>query len=79
MHDDDDLEAVVDGACVTPASSVVVLGRGSNMLVADAGFDGLLVMLGDEFATIEIDGTTVQAGGAASLPGRGPHAPPPPG
>ncbi len=47
---------------------VVVMGRGSNTLVADRGFDGLLVMLGEGFATIEIEGTTVRAGGAASLP-----------
>ena len=37
--------------------TVVVLGRGSNTLVADRGFDGLLVMLGERFATTEIEGT----------------------
>jgi UDP-N-acetylmuramate dehydrogenase len=47
---------------------VVVLGRGSNTLVADRGFDGLLVTLGEGFTTIEVDGTIVRAGGAASLP-----------
>ena len=47
---------------------VLVLGKGSNMLVADAGFDGLVIVLGDDFAEIAIDDTVVLAGGAASLP-----------
>jgi UDP-N-acetylmuramate dehydrogenase len=47
---------------------ILVVGKGSNMLVADAGFDGLALQLGDAFATIEITGTTVDAGAAASLP-----------
>src|SRR4029453_6693635 len=32
------------------------------------GFDGLAIVLGDAFAEIEVDGTTVAAGGAAALP-----------
>jgi UDP-N-acetylmuramate dehydrogenase len=47
---------------------VLILGKGSNMLVADAGFDGLVIVLGDRFAEIAIDDTVVQAGGAAALP-----------
>jgi UDP-N-acetylmuramate dehydrogenase len=47
---------------------VIVVGRGSNLLVADAGFPGLAVVLGEGFAGIEIDGTRVRAGGAVSLP-----------
>jgi UDP-N-acetylmuramate dehydrogenase len=49
---------------------VYVLGRGSNTLVADAGFDGVVVHLGPAFASIEIDATTSQvvAGAAADLP-----------
>lgn len=46
----------------------LVIGRGSNLLVADSGFDGIAVVLGDGFAGIDIDGTTVSAGGAANLP-----------
>ena len=37
-------------------SEVLVLGKGSYLLVADAGFSGLCVRLGDGFASIEIDG-----------------------
>jgi UDP-N-acetylmuramate dehydrogenase len=47
---------------------VLVVGRGSNLLVADTGFDGLVVVLGEGFASIGIDGLRVRAGGAVSLP-----------
>lgn len=46
---------------------VIVLGRGSNMLVADRGFDGLVVRLGAGFQWIRV-GDTVRAGGATPLP-----------
>ncbi|HEX2382270.1 MAG TPA: UDP-N-acetylmuramate dehydrogenase [Acidimicrobiales bacterium] len=49
-------------------AAVLVVGKGSNLLVADAGFDGVAVMLGDGFGEVVIDGTTVAAGGAVSLP-----------
>lgn len=47
---------------------VLVVGKGSNLLVADRGFPGLAVVLGEGFATLDIDGTRVRAGGALSLP-----------
>ena len=47
---------------------VVVTGRGSNLLVADAGFDGVVVTAGEGLATVDVEGTTVRAGGAALLP-----------
>lgn len=49
---------------------VLVLGRGSNMLVADAGFPGLVVALGEEFATITPDAPRLEitAGAAAPFP-----------
>jgi UDP-N-acetylmuramate dehydrogenase len=49
---------------------VLVVGRGSNLLVADAGFDGIAVVLGDEFERVVVDAAaaTVLAGGSASLP-----------
>lgn len=47
---------------------VVVVGKGSNLLVLDGGFPGVAVVLGEGFAGIEIEGTRVRAGGAASLP-----------
>jgi UDP-N-acetylmuramate dehydrogenase len=47
---------------------VLVVGKGSNLLVADAGFPGLALRLGAAFADLRVDGTTVRAGGALSLP-----------
>ncbi len=48
----------------------LVVGRGSNLLVADAGFDGIVVHLGDAFAetAVEAEAALVVAGGAALLP-----------
>jgi UDP-N-acetylmuramate dehydrogenase len=46
----------------------LVVGKGSNLLVADAGFDGVAVVLGEGLAEIEIEGTVVHAGGATPLP-----------
>ncbi len=46
---------------------VVVLGRGSNVLVADTGFPGLVVRLGAGFTWVE-PGPVTTAGGATPLP-----------
>ena len=47
---------------------VGVVGSGSNLLVADAGVDGLVVKLDGELSSIEVDGTRVDCGGGARLP-----------
>lgn len=49
---------------------VLVIGRGSNLLVSDRGFPGLVIQLGAAFETIEIDAAsgTVDIGGGALLP-----------
>jgi UDP-N-acetylmuramate dehydrogenase len=67
VEDDGDLAATVEAVRSTSVA-VLVIGKGSNLLVADAGFEGLAVMLGEAFATIDIDGTAVTVGGAAPLP-----------
>jgi UDP-N-acetylmuramate dehydrogenase len=67
IETDADLGAVA-AAVAESGVEVLVVGKGSNLLVADAGFPGLAVVLGERFAGIEIDGTAVQAGGAAALP-----------
>jgi UDP-N-acetylmuramate dehydrogenase len=46
---------------------VAVVGLGSNLLVADTGFDGLVLRLDGSLATIELDGEHVICGGGASL------------
>jgi len=60
--------AAVGRAVLATSLPAVVLGRGSNLLVADGGFPGLVVTLGAAFAGIEIQEHRVRAGGAVSLP-----------
>jgi UDP-N-acetylmuramate dehydrogenase len=47
---------------------VLVIGRGSNLVVADRGFPGVVVKLGDGFGTIAFGEGTVTAGAATTLP-----------
>ena len=47
---------------------IVIIGNGSNLLIADTGFDGLVVRLGKGFEEIEINDTQVKAGAAVKLP-----------
>jgi UDP-N-acetylenolpyruvoylglucosamine reductase len=47
---------------------VGVVGSGSNLLVADEGFRGLVVKLDGSLATIEQDGERLLCGGGARLP-----------
>ncbi len=64
----DDLSVVSD-AVVSSALPVLVVGRGSNLLVADAGFGGVAVLLDPAaFGTISVEGTEVRAGAAVPLP-----------
>ena len=49
-------------------NDVLVVGKGSNLLVADAGFDGVAVWLGPGFDWVEISGAGLRAGAAAGLP-----------
>jgi UDP-N-acetylmuramate dehydrogenase len=62
-----DLERLAEVIGATEIA-VVVIGKGSNILVADAGFDGLCLRLADSFAKIEIESDRVRAGGAAAYP-----------
>lgn len=67
IESDGDVDALSRAIAATDVP-VLIVGKGSNLLVSDRGFEGVAVTLGDRFAEIEIDGTTVRAGGAASLP-----------
>jgi UDP-N-acetylmuramate dehydrogenase len=66
--DDEGQLLAVGRALAGRAVPVLVIGRGSNLLVADAGFPGLVVSLGSGFDTISIEGVEVRAGAAVSLP-----------
>jgi UDP-N-acetylenolpyruvoylglucosamine reductase len=48
--------------------AVGVVGSGSNLLVADDGFRGLVLKLEKELAAIERDGDRLECGGGARLP-----------
>jgi UDP-N-acetylmuramate dehydrogenase len=45
---------------------VAVVGLGSNLLVADAGVDALVLKLAGELATVEVDGDLVRTGGGTA-------------
>jgi UDP-N-acetylmuramate dehydrogenase len=59
------LAAVLDATGVP----LLVVGRGSNLLVADAGWPGVVLHLGQRFRGTEVDGAELQAGAATPLPG----------
>ena len=46
----------------------VILGKGSNVLAADAGYDGCVIVLDDEFSRIKVgEGGLLTAGAGALL------------
>ena len=47
---------------------VLVVGRGSNMLVSDRGYEGIALRLGAGFRWSKATGTTIEAGAAMPLP-----------
>jgi UDP-N-acetylmuramate dehydrogenase len=55
---------------VSPPASLLIVGRGSNLLVADNGFGGIAVVLDGAFEDLSFDTTAfrAQAGGAVPLP-----------
>ncbi len=70
VDDHGDLDAVCAAISGLGVDTLVV-GRGSNLLVSDRGFDGIVVVLGPGFETIEIADDPVGRvvlGGAVLLP-----------
>jgi UDP-N-acetylmuramate dehydrogenase len=68
--DSESLLERVAAAVVASGVEVLVVGNGSNLLIADAGFRGLAIHLGGTFAGLTIDehGGRVVAGAALSYP-----------
>jgi UDP-N-acetylmuramate dehydrogenase len=64
---EDDLH-LARAAVAASGLPVLVVGRGSNLLVSDRGFPGLALILGERFTAIHADEPGVRAGGAVSLP-----------
>ena len=44
-----------------------VLGKGSNIIASDKGYNGVIIHLGSDFSDVAIDGTTIRAEAGASL------------
>jgi UDP-N-acetylmuramate dehydrogenase len=66
-EDDADLEAA--GLAVRDTGvPLLVLGKGSNVLVSDAGFPGLVLRLGRRYRWAAREGTRLTAGAAMPLP-----------
>lgn len=66
-EDPADLAAVAD-VCAAHGAPWLILGRGSNLLVADAGWPGVAVTLGRGFRGVRPDGAAVVAGAAEPMP-----------
>jgi len=62
-----DAAGALDEAGVLNAPSLV-LGRGSNVVVSDEGFDGVVIHLGRAFATVRPSDDGIVAGAAATQP-----------
>jgi UDP-N-acetylmuramate dehydrogenase len=65
----DDVDDVLDAYAVARANGVqaVALGRGSNVVIADGGFEGVVIRAGEGLRTLEV-GEMVTAGAAVALP-----------
>jgi UDP-N-acetylmuramate dehydrogenase len=61
-----DLSAVSDAFTADPLP-VLIVGRGSNLVIADSGFAGVVLHLSGDLARIDTT-PTVRAGGGAGLP-----------
>jgi len=44
-----------------------VIGKGSNLLISDSGLDGLVMLMGSDFAQISVDGEVIRCTAGASL------------
>ncbi|MBU2517396.1 MAG: UDP-N-acetylmuramate dehydrogenase [Proteobacteria bacterium] len=56
-------------ACARAGVPYKALGRGSNLLVGDAGYPGVMIRLGGELGKLALEGDTLLAGGGSPLPG----------
>lgn len=51
-----------------PTPPVLVVGRGSNLVISDEGWPGIAIRLGSAFSTIAASDGGLRAGGATALP-----------
>lgn len=68
LETDDDLSLVADALQVDP-QPILIVGRGSNLVVADSGWTGLAMQFGAGFSDFDLDDAgRVTAGAAVPLP-----------
>jgi UDP-N-acetylmuramate dehydrogenase len=67
VESDDDLAGAAE-AVARAGVPWTVIGKGSNLLVSDAGFPGLVLRLGKRFRWAAREGSTLRAGGSMPLP-----------
>ncbi|MDG2352611.1 MAG: UDP-N-acetylmuramate dehydrogenase [Acidimicrobiales bacterium] len=67
VEEESSFSAILKGLAKFPVP-VLIMGNGSNVLISDNGFRGIVLKLGGFFETIEIKEATVKAGAAAKLP-----------
>jgi UDP-N-acetylmuramate dehydrogenase len=58
----DELDLAYFLANLDPATPVLALGAGSNILIRDGGIEGAVIRLGKGFQSLEIDGLILRAG-----------------
>ena len=63
-----DLVAVAEVLAGAPGTEVLVIGRGSNLLVADAGFRGVAIVLTGECEELTVDPAAARVGAGAGVP-----------
>lgn len=65
----DTLADLAAALCILPEEDVpwTVLGKGSNVLAADAGYRGAVIVLGRDFRHHEVDGQHLKSGAGVSL------------
>lgn len=63
----EDVLAIAEVMCEQPAP-VIVVGRGSNLLIADQGFPGLAVVLEATLEQVEFGDREARSGGGLALP-----------
>lgn len=63
-----DLRTLAEGWKVSGVSKVLVIGKGSNVIIADAGYGGLVIRLVGDFLSIRHSEHRIEAGGGVGLP-----------
>lgn len=66
VRNKDDLDQVIF-SCEKEGIKWKILGRGSNILVRDDGFPGVVIKLGGEFSELKREGNSIEGGGGVPL------------